>query len=162
MQMNLDMVVAMPCDIVRVNIQDAVGDHIRAGDLLEREKTSWAAWNREVNRIGPGGSRDYQTLSEEAQFRLAEQEEDQHVEHVLGEVRKSRKRKFPRGPKLKRGEVEDSCRVYGSLEGNKVHGDFHITAKGHGYFEWGAPAEPQCTLIPLPRFYIFGKLALWN
>jgi hypothetical protein len=46
-------------------------------------------------------------------------------------------RKFPRTPRLKRGMVADSCRLYGSLEGNKVQGDFHITARGHGYMELG-------------------------
>ncbi len=37
-------------------------------------------------------------------------------------------------PKLK-GLDEDSCRIFGSLDLNKVQGDFHITARGHGYME---------------------------
>ncbi|TXC85858.1 hypothetical protein, partial [Streptomyces sp. ISID311] len=37
----------------------------------------------------------------------------------------------------------DSCRVYGSLELNKVQGDFHITARGHGYMEMGAHLEHE-------------------
>ncbi|KAK2877123.1 hypothetical protein FQN49_001397 [Arthroderma sp. PD_2] len=143
MQMNLDVVVAMPCDDVRINVQDAVGDHILAGDLLTQQPTSWAAWNREVNRQRSGGSPEYQILSKEDSLRLEEQEEDLHVEHVLGEVRRSRKKKFPKAPKLKKSDAVDSCRVFGSLEGNKVHGNLHITARGFGYFEWGHAANPH-------------------
>ncbi len=68
---------------------------------------------------------------------VKEQEEDTHVAHVLGEVGGRRKRKFQKTPRRKRGEAFESCRVYGSLEGNKVQGDFHITARGHGYMEMG-------------------------
>ncbi|KAF3491061.1 ER-derived vesicles protein ERV41 [Arthroderma uncinatum] len=143
MQLNLDVVVAMPCDDVRINVQDAVGDHILAGDLLEKQPTSWAAWNREVTRQRSGGSPEYQILSKEDTLRLEEQEEDLHVEHVLGEVRRSRKKKFPKAPKLKKSDAVDSCRVFGSLEGNKVHGNMHITARGFGYFEWGQAANPH-------------------
>ena len=64
------------------------------------------------------------------------EEEDTHVGHVLGEVRKG-SRKFKKTPRMERGMVEDACRVFGSIEGNKVQGDFHITARGHGYMEFG-------------------------
>ncbi|RAL14289.1 COPII-coated vesicle protein [Aspergillus homomorphus CBS 101889] len=131
LQLNLDMVVRMPCDTLHVNIQDASGDRILAGELLQRERTSWQLWMDKRNR---GGRHDeYQTLSQEDADRLAAQEADAHVHHVLGEVRRNPRRKFPKGPRLRRGDVVDSCRIYGSLEGNKVQGDFHITARGHGY-----------------------------
>ncbi|DAA78530.1 TPA_exp: Uncharacterized protein A8136_4506 [Trichophyton benhamiae CBS 112371] len=143
MQLNIDTVVAMPCDDVRINIQDAAGDHILAGDLLTQEPTSWGAWNREMNQRRSGGSPEYQTLNKEDSLRLEEQEEDLHVEHVLGEVRRSRKKKFPKSPKLKKSDAVDSCRVFGSLEGNKVQGNLHITARGFGYFEWGRATNPH-------------------
>ncbi|PGH08316.1 hypothetical protein AJ79_06003 [Helicocarpus griseus UAMH5409] len=137
LQLNLDIVVAMPCDALRVNVQDAAGDRILASDMLDKQPTSWAAWSRERNVALSGGGNEYQTLSEENAARLMEQEEDIHVGHALGEARRSYKRKFPAGPKIKRGDRKDSCRIFGSLEGNKVQGDFHITARGHGYFEFG-------------------------
>ncbi|EEP75394.1 conserved hypothetical protein [Uncinocarpus reesii 1704] len=134
-QINLDMVVHMPCEALRMNMQDAVGDFILAAELLHKDDTSWDAWNRELNYASKGGSPQYQTLNAEDDTRLAEQEEDQHVGHVLGEVRRSWKRKFPKGPKLKSKDAMDSCRIYGSLEGNKVQGNFHITARGLGYWD---------------------------
>ncbi|WEW58354.1 hypothetical protein PRK78_003822 [Emydomyces testavorans] len=135
LQLNLDLVVPMPCEALRVNMQDAAGDFIWAAELLHKEKTSWNAWNREMNFAGKGGSRQYQTLSAEDNIRLTEQEEDQHVGHVLGEARRSWRRQFPPGPKLRGKDVIDSCRIYGSLEGNKVQGNFHITARGIGYYD---------------------------
>ena len=69
--------------------------------------------------------------------------------HVLGEVGgRGGKRKFPKTPKL-RGAVRDSCRVFGSLEGNKVQGDFHITARGHGYMEFGEHLDHSGTFAAL-------------
>lgn len=135
-QMNIDMVVKMPCDDVRINMQDVAGDHVLAASLLQRESTSWDAWNRKMNTISHG-VREYQTLDSDDPRRAYEIERDQHAKHVLEEVRWNPKRIFPKGPKLKRHEQEDSCRIYGSLEGNKIAADFHITARGHGYFEMG-------------------------
>ncbi|OOQ91725.1 COPII-coated vesicle protein [Penicillium brasilianum] len=133
LQLNLDIVVHMPCDTLRVNIQDAAGDRILAGELLQREETSWNLWMQKRNY----GSHEYQTLSHEEADRLSAQEEDAHVHHVMGEVRRNPRRKFAKGPRMRWGEKSDACRIYGSLEGNKVQGDFHITARGHGYRELG-------------------------
>ncbi|KAI5286583.1 hypothetical protein KEM54_006665 [Ascosphaera aggregata] len=135
-QMNIDLVVKMPCDTVRVNMQDVAGDHIVAAALLTRESTSWDAWDRKMNTVSHS-VHEYQTLNADNPWRANEAEEDQHVLHVLGETRWNSRRKFSKGPKMRRHEKADSCRIYGSLEGNKVAADFHITARGHGYFELG-------------------------
>ena len=50
---------------------------------------------------------------------------------VHEQLGKARKRKFSKTPRVL-GQT-DSCRIFGSLDGNKVQGDFHITARGHGY-----------------------------
>ncbi|KAJ6166775.1 COPII-coated vesicle protein (Erv41) [Penicillium chermesinum] len=135
MQLNLDIVVHMQCDALRVNIQDASGDRILAGDLLKREDTNWGLWMQKRNYESYDGEHEYQTLSHESADRLSEQETDAHAGHVLSEVRRNTKRKFAKGPRMRWGDEKDSCRIYGSLEGNKVQGDFHITARGHGYRE---------------------------
>ncbi|KAF3912581.1 hypothetical protein ABW21_db0205856 [Orbilia brochopaga] len=90
MQINLDFIVAMPCDTLHVNVQDAAGDRILAGDLLTKTPTEFAS-------------------SEAHKFKL----------------------NLPKRPK------GNSCRIYGSMDVNRVMGDFHITAKGHGYWEPG-------------------------
>jgi endoplasmic reticulum-Golgi intermediate compartment protein 2 len=134
--MNLDVVVAMQCKDLHVNVQDAAGDRILAGDLLTRHETNWQLWTDKLNKRRRGNKQAYQLLHEENPARMQAEEEDQHVGHVLGHIREGGK-KFSKTPKLRRGESADSCRIFGSLEGNKVQGDFHITARGHGYMEFG-------------------------
>ena len=143
MQINLDIVIPMQCGDLNINVQDASGDRILAGDMLKRDATSWRQWT--------GGHKL------ESGDMIKEQEEDTHVGHVLGEVR-SQKRKFKKTPRLRRGDIADSCRIFGSLEGNKVQGDFHITARGHGYMEFaqhldhkGGSIDSLATLILFSR-----------
>ena len=80
-----------------------------------------------------------------------------HVDHVLGEVsRKKRKRKFKKTPKGWWNNDQEACRIYGSLEGNKVQGDFHITARGHGYMEFGEhldhSGKRQTEILPVSKY----------
>ncbi|KAI9793470.1 MAG: hypothetical protein M1833_000756 [Piccolia ochrophora] len=121
MQLNLDTVVAMHCHDLHVNVQDAAGDRILAGEMLQRDETNWAQWNdvRGIHRLGRGAVDD--------------DDEGDHVRDVMNHVWKPKK--FPKTPR-RRGPV-DACRIYGSMELNKVQGDFHITARGHGYLEFG-------------------------
>ncbi|KAJ5216658.1 uncharacterized protein N7498_003065 [Penicillium cinerascens] len=111
LQLNLDIVVNMPCDTLRVNIQDAAGDRILASDMLKREETSWNLWMHKRNK----DKHEYQTLSHEEEDRLTAQEADAHAHHVLGEVRRNPRRKFAKGPSMRWGDTADSCRIYGSL-----------------------------------------------
>jgi len=136
LQLNLDIVVAMRCDDLHVNVQDAAGDRIMAGDLLTKHDTNWQLWNDKLNKRQRRGGHAYQELHADNSDRREAEEQDSHVGHVLGHMREGGK-KFVSTPRLRRGQEPDSCRIFGSLEGNKVQGDFHITARGHGYFQFG-------------------------
>ncbi len=131
----------MLCSDLHINVQDASGDRILAGDMLTKDATNWKQWAERVN-----------TLERQGKDLAKEQEEDTHVGHVLGHGRE--KRRFKKTPRLGRGMPGTSCRVYGSLEGNKVQGDFHITARGHGYMELGQHLDHSGisfpTMIPPP------------
>lgn len=116
----------MHCSDLHINVQDASGDRILAGEMLKKDGTASRQWLS----AGKGNF----LLESGAMAR--EVEEDTHAGHVLGEV-KTAKRKFSKTPRLPRSERPNACRIYGSLEGNKVQGDFHITARGHGYQEIG-------------------------
>ncbi|KAI9837683.1 MAG: hypothetical protein M1838_004759 [Thelocarpon superellum] len=132
LQINLDMVVAMRCGDVHVNVQDASGDRILAAERLKEDDTSWAQWKlqRGVHALnsgrtsGGGGGGDADDAEGYAE----------HVHDVMGATHG--KQKFKKTPRV-RG-TPDACRVYGSLDLNKVQGDFHITARGHGYMDFGA------------------------
>lgn len=145
LQLNLDIVVAMKCDDVHVNVQDAAMDRILAGDLLKKEETNYEAWLRRASSNkghytsnSQGKNFDSFSIQNTDLRRRQAQDEDSHVHHALGHMRESKsKKKFAKTLKLKRDETPNACRIYGSLEGNKVQGDFHITARGHGYLEPG-------------------------
>ncbi|KAF9692824.1 hypothetical protein EKO04_009218 [Ascochyta lentis] len=123
MQINLDVIIAMRCADLHVNMQDAAGDRTLAGDLLRKDPTSWAQWT------GKNAERGVHELKQE----IGEDwKDEQDVHEHLG---KKLKKKFAKTPRI-RGAT-DSCRIFGSLDGNKVQGDFHITARGHGYMEFG-------------------------
>lgn len=140
MQINLDIVVPMPCGDLHINVQDAAGDRILAGDMLTKEPTAWHHWS---DKAGTHRLADQRFVVEE--------ERDTHAAHVLGEVGGIRKRKWKKTPRVGRGELPQSCRIFGSLDVNKVQADFHITARGHGYLEFGEhldhnsnPLYPPC------------------
>lgn len=123
LQINIDFVVAMKCADLHVNVQDASGDRILAGETLRKDPTSWKQWGkgRSIHTLGSGPGD------------VPGWEDEEDVHDYLGAARG--KKKFPKTPRV-RGPP-DACRIYGSLEGNKVQGDFHITARGHGYMELG-------------------------
>jgi hypothetical protein len=125
MQINIDVVLSMRCADLRVNMQDAAGDRTLAGDLLRNDPTNWSQWTGKKMEKGMHelGKDDGVNPGWEELWDVHEQ---------LG---KAKKRKFSKTPRL-RG-APDACRIYGSLDGNKVQGDFHITARGHGYQEFG-------------------------
>ncbi|KAK4148010.1 endoplasmic reticulum vesicle transporter-domain-containing protein [Dichotomopilus funicola] len=135
---NLDVVVNMRCADLHINVQDASGDRILAASALHRDPTRWAHWvdGKGVHKLG----RDAQGRVITGEGYLPEQQRHDEgfgEEHVHDIVALGRQRaRWARTPKLW-GAQADSCRVYGSLELNKVQGDFHITARGHGYMEAG-------------------------
>ncbi|RFU27253.1 hypothetical protein B7463_g9076, partial [Scytalidium lignicola] len=140
MQINLDIVIAMQCPDLHVNVQDAAGDRILAGDLLKRDPTNWNQWVSEkgIHKLG----RDSQGRLVTGEGWSVEHDEgfgEEHIHDIVAAARGSVRRKFAKTPRLKGGvKGGDSCRIYGSLDVNKVMGDFHITARGHGYQEFGA------------------------
>ncbi|KAK6329683.1 hypothetical protein TWF696_003553 [Orbilia brochopaga] len=119
MQINLDVIVAMPCDTLHVNVQDAAGDRILAGDLLTKAPADFVSSEAHtLNKKGTGERRQAFDGSDE-------------VIRKAGKKKKKFKLNLPKRPK------GNSCRIYGSMDVNRVMGDFHITAKGHGYWEAG-------------------------
>ncbi|KAJ4400585.1 hypothetical protein N0V85_005726 [Neurospora sp. IMI 360204] len=135
LDINLDIVVKMKCQDIHINVQDAAGDRILAASKLHRDPTVWQHWvdNKGIHKLG----RDAHGKVVTGEEYLQGHDEGFGEEHVHDIVALGRRRaKWARTPRLW-GATPDSCRVFGSLELNKVQGDFHITAKGHGYMEFG-------------------------
>lgn len=134
MQINLDIIVAMRCADLHVNMQDAAGDRTLAGDLLRKDATIWSQWtgknaDHDVHELNDGISQEWNM-------------DDLEVHDHLNVKQTT---KFSTTPRLR--SAPDSCRIFGTLEGNKVQGDFHITARGHGYMEFGEHLDHNCKLV---------------
>ena len=157
MQINLDILVKMQCDDLHINVQDAAGDRILAATLLQRDPTTWQQWvdaagNHRLGRDAQGRlvtGAGWTTLPHDEGFG----EEHVHDIVALGR-RRARWGKTPKLPSSANG-VGDTCRVYGSLDLNKVQGDFHITARGHGYMAMGEHLDHNCEFPSLLFIFIF-------
>ncbi|EMC99010.1 hypothetical protein BAUCODRAFT_120300 [Baudoinia panamericana UAMH 10762] len=140
LQINLDVVVKMRCDDLHVNVQDASGDRILAGETLQRDATLWSQWgaNRKLHTLG--ATRDERLeMTGYSSYGDAREYAEDDVHDYLGAA--SSTKKFKKTPRVPKSKEADSCRIYGSMHGNKVQGDFHITARGHGYMEFGQHLE---------------------
>jgi hypothetical protein len=129
LQINLDVVVAMKCQDLHVNVQDASGDRILAGQALKKDPTLWSDWTTDLKHTLGTTKQQRVSLDSIGEY----QEEDVH--DYLGAAHKGKK--FKKTPRVPRRVPSNSCRIYGSIDGNKVQGDFHITARGHGYNDFG-------------------------
>jgi len=142
LQINMDIVVAMRCPDIHINVQDASGDRILAGDMLKREATNWLQWvdTRGVHQLGKDA--EGKIVSGEG-WQSHEHDEGFGQEHVHDIMASAQRRaKWAKTPRIKGNPVDgDSCRIFGSVSVNKVQGDFHITARGHGYQEFGVPGH---------------------
>ncbi|VUC37805.1 unnamed protein product [Clonostachys rosea] len=136
MQINLDVVVNMNCEDLHINVQDAVGDRIVASAKLNRDPTVWAHWatRQGVHKLGHDENGRVVTGAGWQQFNMHEEGfGEEHIHDIVSLGKK--KAKWSKTPRP-RGQT-DSCRIFGNMDLNKVQGDFHITARGHGYYETG-------------------------
>jgi len=108
---NIDILVAMPCEFIHTNVQDITKDRYLAGETL--------------NFVG-------MSFFTPEHFRI-NNPNDQHETPDLDEVmQESLKAMFAiAGERV--DEKAPACHIFGSIPVNQVKGDFHITAKGYGY-----------------------------
>ena len=154
LQINMDIVIPMKCRDIHINVQDAAGDRILAGSMLKEEPTNWHQWAdiRGVHKLGTDSQGNI--LTGEGYH---EHEEGFGQENAYDIVAAAyAKKKFSKTPKLRGSSEGDSCRIFGSLRVNKVQGDFHITARGHGYQEFGTQHLDHSGAFP---FFIY---RLWT
>ncbi|KAI0311320.1 DUF1692-domain-containing protein [Amylostereum chailletii] len=119
MDVNVDMVINMPCRYLSVDLKDAVGDRLYLSKGLRRDGTLFD--------VGQAT-----TLKEHAAALSARQ--------AVSQSRKSRGffSLFQRSKNLYKPTYNykadgSACRVYGSLSVKKVTANLHITTLGHGY-----------------------------
>lgn len=111
---NLDMIVAMPCEYLHTNVMDITHDRFLAADLLNFEGINFFLPERfQINSVN-----------------------DHHDTPDLDEVMQELLRAEFRVEGVRVNEDAPACHIFGSIPVNQVRGDFHITAKGFGYRDW--------------------------
>ena len=108
---NVDLLVAMPCEYLHTNVYDVANDRFLAGDFLNYEGTSFFlphGWD--INN-----------------------QNDKHTTPDLDEVMQELLRAEFLLAGLRINDGAPACHIFGSFPVNQVKGNFHITAKGVGY-----------------------------
>lgn len=132
--LNVDIMVKMPCKYLDANIRDITEDRNMAEEVLNFEgfQVPNALWNmgKEKNVFTPD-------LDEVLSNSL-------EADYVTKGVRKNLD--------------APACRIYGSVPINRVEGDFHITAEGHGYMATnGQTPEDVLDFTHFISEFSFGK-----
>ncbi|CAK9439058.1 uncharacterized protein LODBEIA_P32820 [Lodderomyces beijingensis] len=108
---NVDMIVAMPCEFIHTNVEDITRDRFLAGETLNFEG---------LNFFIPQG------------FRM-NNPNDFHETPELDAVMQDSLRAEFRSQGQRVNEDAPACHIFGSIPVNQVKGDFRITGKGFGY-----------------------------
>ena len=148
LQINVDMVVKMQCSDLHINVQDAAGDRILAGDKLAKDPTTWDLWadSKGVHKLTTDNEGRVVTGAGWIEGFHDEGFGEEHVHDIIAATK--RKPKWAVTPRAGR-RTPDSCRIYGSMDLNKVQGDFHITARGHGYMGAGEHLDHSSKCQPI-------------
>lgn len=108
---NMDLLVAMPCEFIHTNVMDITDDKFLAGELLNFEGTNFF--------LPP----TFDINNENAKYETPE------LDEVMQES--LRAQFMSEGHRSNQGAP--GCHIFGSIPVNQVSGDFHITGKGIGY-----------------------------
>ncbi|KAF9094528.1 hypothetical protein BGX29_011957 [Mortierella sp. GBA35] len=110
LQINLDITVAMPCDALTIDLRDIAEVQLRLSDKVQKIPTHFA-----VASSAHAESIRNKPLDVQKMVRAASRTE------AIANANKSGDKDFK------------ACRIAGSFEANKLSGNMHITAVGHGY-----------------------------
>ncbi|KAK6202330.1 putative ER to golgi transport [Scheffersomyces amazonensis] len=132
---NVDMLVAMPCEFLHTNVLDLTRDRYLAGETLNFEG---------LNFFIPEG------------FKI-NNPNDAHDTPELDEIMRESMRAEFRIEGARINEGAPACHIFGSIPVNQVKGDFHITAKGYGYRDRAHVPVEALNFTHLIQEFSFGE-----
>jgi len=121
MQINFDVSVKMPCNLLSIDVLDLSKELAHVDSKIKKDAVHFTASNARHFR-DVGGYRYDQNV--QAIFDNADDKNANSAIQVNNE-----------------GQSPDACRLYGSFTVNKVAGNLHITALGHGHGGAHTPHE---------------------
>lgn len=119
LKLNIDMTVAMKCHAIGADVLDVTGQDTHGFGELKYEETHF--------ELSPNQRHYHETVQEISEFLRSEYHALQDVMWMSRGLIATYRSGMPKREIPAEGEP-DACRVYGSLEVNKVAGNFHITA----------------------------------
>ncbi|CAL1715892.1 unnamed protein product [Somion occarium] len=120
MDINVDLVVNMPCQFLSVDLRDAVGDRLYLSDGFRRDGTLFD--------VGQATTLQEHAAALSAQQAVAQSRNSRGFFDAF--FRKSKPAYMPTYNYQPSGTA---CRVYGTIPVKKVTANLHITTLGHGY-----------------------------
>ncbi|KAH9838727.1 DUF1692-domain-containing protein [Rhodofomes roseus] len=120
MNVNVDMMVNMPCRFLSVDLRDAVGDRLYLSSRFRRDGTKFD--------IGQATSLKEHAAMLSAQQAVAQSRKSRGLFSTL--FRGSNNQYRPTYNYQKDGSA---CRIYGTITAKKVTANLHVTTMGHGY-----------------------------
>jgi len=117
LKLNVDLTIAMPCDLIGADILDKTNQNAYSFGRLREEPTWWEL--EEAQRIH---------FDEVQRLNQYLREEYHQLQEVLWQSGFSRLYADLPERKITPQKKPDACRVHGSLTLNKVAGNFHVTA----------------------------------
>lgn len=131
--LNVDIIVAMPCKYLDANVRDVTEDRIMAEELL----------NFEGVRVPPYFWTMTPEKKEIRSFDIDSVLQNSLEADYIGQGR--------------RVNVDlPACRISGTIPINRVQGDFHITAEGYGYLGSNIADESDLNLTHMINEFSFG------
>ncbi|KAG6901956.1 hypothetical protein C0995_006185 [Termitomyces sp. Mi166 len=142
MGINIDIVVAMPCQYLSVDLRDAVGDRLMLTGTVRRDGAVFDT-NQASKFISHSGA-------------LSVQEAVSQSKKSRGLFAWLRRAKPGFQPTYKHEASADACRVWGILAVKRVTANLHITTLGHGYASYEHVDHSKMNLSHIIKEFSFG------
>ncbi|KAG0330799.1 hypothetical protein BG004_001981 [Podila humilis] len=110
LQINVDITVAMPCDALTLDLRDIADNQLHLSDQVQKIPTIFSL-----------GSSSYAERTRSQPLNVQKLIKAASRTAAIEQAKRDPDEKFP------------ACRIAGSFEANKLSGNMHITAVGHGY-----------------------------
>lgn len=140
-QINMDMYVHMPCDLLHINVRDKTGDRkIVSHELNMQNMPFFVPYGTMINDMKKIATPDLDEILGEAipaQFR-----EKMDADALQASL----------GPDV----TIDGCHIFGSVPVNRVAGELQITAKGWGYSDFKRASRSEIDFSHVINEFSYG------
>lgn len=143
LSINVDMVVAMPCNLLSVDLRDAMGDRLFLSGGLRRDGTFFDVGQATALREHSAALSARQAVSQSRKSR-----------GMFAWIFKRNKSLFKPTYNYKEGGT--ACRISGTLIVKRVTANLHITTLGHGYASYEHVDHKQMNLSHVITEFSFG------